>query len=331
MKNNRGLGKGLSALFSETEEDYGKSLLFEEEAVPMGENVKEIDITKVFANPNQPRKVFDAAALDELGLGSDIAVVDLAYANYYINALNHNELMILSGEDFSFAKDEIVIACKKGSDIDDYINAALYAMQENKYKIKLNNNSEVEYNLSDIVSDFGMAGCLLSINEPNTKINTEPSNGSAWSSLSQLKVGFTAEGNATGNIQILPFVEVGHYNGYDGIHSLVSKSICSIYNEKFAGVKPYTFDNVIWENRKDAINNGTVDILLGNFTKESIDADDFDFTVPFLTNSTAIVIKTADKEKFTTYASMKSAKFVAVSGSKHETLLKGDINAKIFG
>ena len=28
MKPNRGLGKGLSALFSETEEDYGKSLLF---------------------------------------------------------------------------------------------------------------------------------------------------------------------------------------------------------------------------------------------------------------------------------------------------------------
>ena len=66
MKTNRGLGKGLSALFSETEEDYGKSLLFEEEAVPMGENVKEIEISKIFANPNQPRKVFDAVALEEL-------------------------------------------------------------------------------------------------------------------------------------------------------------------------------------------------------------------------------------------------------------------------
>ena len=30
MKPTRGLGKGLSALFSETEEDYGKSLLFDE-------------------------------------------------------------------------------------------------------------------------------------------------------------------------------------------------------------------------------------------------------------------------------------------------------------
>ena len=62
----KGLGKGLSALFSETEEDYGKSLLFEEEPAPKGESVSEVDITKIFANPNQPRKVFDEGALREL-------------------------------------------------------------------------------------------------------------------------------------------------------------------------------------------------------------------------------------------------------------------------
>ncbi len=66
MKNNRGLGKGLSALFSETEEDYGKSLLFEEEAPAKGEGVTEIEISSIFANPNQPRKVFDQTALQEL-------------------------------------------------------------------------------------------------------------------------------------------------------------------------------------------------------------------------------------------------------------------------
>lgn len=65
MKPARGLGKGLSALFSETEEDYGKSLLFEEEK-PTGEGVSEIDISLIFANPNQPRKVFDETALKEL-------------------------------------------------------------------------------------------------------------------------------------------------------------------------------------------------------------------------------------------------------------------------
>ena len=67
MKNNRGLGKGLSALFSETEEDYGKSLLFDEETPSgKGESVSEIEISKIFANPNQPRKVFDETALQEL-------------------------------------------------------------------------------------------------------------------------------------------------------------------------------------------------------------------------------------------------------------------------
>ena len=60
-----GLGRGLSAIFSETEEDYGKNLLFD-----AGDNdnrtVSEVDITSVFANPNQPRKVFDETALNEL-------------------------------------------------------------------------------------------------------------------------------------------------------------------------------------------------------------------------------------------------------------------------
>lgn len=66
MKQNRGLGKGLSALFSETEEDYGKSLLFEEENDKGKENVKEIAVDSIFANPNQPRKMFDETALNEL-------------------------------------------------------------------------------------------------------------------------------------------------------------------------------------------------------------------------------------------------------------------------
>ena len=66
MKGNRGLGKGLSALFSETEEDYGKSLLFDEEPTAKGEGVTEIAISSIFANPNQPRKAFDPTALAEL-------------------------------------------------------------------------------------------------------------------------------------------------------------------------------------------------------------------------------------------------------------------------
>lgn len=66
MKQNRGLGKGLSALFSETEGDYGKSLLFEESEEQKGGGVTEVEVSSVFANPNQPRKAFDPTALQEL-------------------------------------------------------------------------------------------------------------------------------------------------------------------------------------------------------------------------------------------------------------------------
>lgn len=68
MKNNRGLGKGLSALFAETEEDYGKSLLFDEpETEDKGkEGVQEVDLSSIYPNPDQPRKNFDPDALDEL-------------------------------------------------------------------------------------------------------------------------------------------------------------------------------------------------------------------------------------------------------------------------
>lgn len=65
MKSNRGLGKGLSALFSEAEEDYGKSLLFEEDK-NLSSGVSEIEIGSIFANPNQPRKAFDETSLREL-------------------------------------------------------------------------------------------------------------------------------------------------------------------------------------------------------------------------------------------------------------------------
>jgi len=64
---NRGLGKGLSALFADTEEDYGKSLLFDEpEEKGEKKGVEEMDISLIYPNPNQPRKVFDKDALEEL-------------------------------------------------------------------------------------------------------------------------------------------------------------------------------------------------------------------------------------------------------------------------
>src|SRR5213593_3124648 len=52
--NKRGLGRGLGALLSSTPPD------------PEGESLADIPIDEIEVNPNQPRKVFDFTALDEL-------------------------------------------------------------------------------------------------------------------------------------------------------------------------------------------------------------------------------------------------------------------------
>ncbi len=55
----RGLGRGFSALFSDTEEAYENA---------MGERpaTSEIALENIFPNPNQPRKAFDEGALNDL-------------------------------------------------------------------------------------------------------------------------------------------------------------------------------------------------------------------------------------------------------------------------
>lgn len=58
----KGLGKGLSALFSDTEESYENA----QEEASDSKSVNEISLEKIVANPNQPRKNFDQAALEEL-------------------------------------------------------------------------------------------------------------------------------------------------------------------------------------------------------------------------------------------------------------------------
>ena len=55
----KGLGKGLSALFSETEEAYGNA--------QAGEGgVAELSLGDLYPNPDQPRKAFDEGAMIDL-------------------------------------------------------------------------------------------------------------------------------------------------------------------------------------------------------------------------------------------------------------------------
>lgn len=60
----KGLGRGLSALFSDTEEAY------ENARTEVGENAlsgaTEVEVSEIFPNPHQPRKAFDENAMNDL-------------------------------------------------------------------------------------------------------------------------------------------------------------------------------------------------------------------------------------------------------------------------
>jgi ParB family chromosome partitioning protein len=89
----KGLGKGLSALFSSTEDDYKKTFGITEEEVKTG--VLELSLKDVYPNPSQPRKVFEPKALDELASSIKTNGVIMPIV---VNKDDEGRYMIIAGE-----------------------------------------------------------------------------------------------------------------------------------------------------------------------------------------------------------------------------------------
>ena len=93
MANTKGLGKGLSALFSDATEDYRKTLGVTEEDIKKG--VFELDLKDIYPNPSQPRKIFEPKALDELASSIKINGVIMPIV---VNKDDDGRYMIIAGE-----------------------------------------------------------------------------------------------------------------------------------------------------------------------------------------------------------------------------------------
>ncbi len=85
----KGLGRGLSALFSDTEEDYGKAQAETEELTT------QVPVSKIFPNPDQPRKIFDENALNDLAKSiKEHGVI----SPLIVNKADDGTYMIIAGE-----------------------------------------------------------------------------------------------------------------------------------------------------------------------------------------------------------------------------------------
>ena len=98
-------------------------------------------------------KTQDGALAELLSGSADIAVVEKTSFDYFLKTSDTDKLMILEGEDFTFESENYVMAVKKDSNVDDYINAALYKFQQENVTVNYTNNGgNVECNL-DYVAD----------------------------------------------------------------------------------------------------------------------------------------------------------------------------------
>lgn len=88
---NKGLGRGLNALFSEYDNNSYENITNKKD--PTG--VLEVDINKIKANPNQPRKNFDEEALKELAASIKIHGI---VQPIVLNKQTNGEYMIIAGE-----------------------------------------------------------------------------------------------------------------------------------------------------------------------------------------------------------------------------------------
>lgn len=68
MDKKKGLGRGLESLFGLYEEESNEIITNQEnkKVIKNDNGVTEMDIKKIYPNPNQPRKHFDEEALQEL-------------------------------------------------------------------------------------------------------------------------------------------------------------------------------------------------------------------------------------------------------------------------
>ena len=239
------------------------------------------------------------SALTEVKAGtSDIAVIDSVMANYYVNKDNFSDLTILTDEEFTFANEFYAIGARKNSNTDEFISAALYALQQENAIQPI----AQKYGLTDVLCTIPACTADLSNIDPNSDFAKILASG-------KLVLGYTI-------FEPIAYVENNALTGFD---IELAKAVCDFYNIELETVK------INWDTKEDELNGKYIDVIWNGFTYTSERAENIDFTCMYLSNRQAIVIRKADVNKYVDYASMKGASFCAESESAGESTIRNII------
>lgn len=95
MEKKKGLGRGLESLFNFYESDDSNKNITSQKSKAIDENITELDLKKIYPNPNQPRKYFDEDALKELASSIKLHGV---IQPLVVNKTDDGNYMIIAGE-----------------------------------------------------------------------------------------------------------------------------------------------------------------------------------------------------------------------------------------
>ena len=260
------------------------------------------------------------SALTEVKAGTaDVAVIDSVMANYYMGLSQWSKLQVLTGEEFTFATEDYAIGFRKlanDTSTKDWVDYALYRLQE---KGQLANIAAL-YNLNAVLKAIPekaepaapVAGTDFYDNVINDKFFT---------------IGIT---------EFAPMAikdDSPGFEGYRGFDCQVAKLVADEFNLIFGldgdNKIKYSPKIINWNEKENELNAGNIDCIWNGFTVTEERKANICFSEPYMINSQALVIRKADNATFTSYASMKSAKFIAETASAGETTVKNIISKKI--
>lgn len=208
---------------------------------------------------------------------------------------NYSDLMTIDSLDL--AVEEYGIGFRTGSDIVDEVNKIIKELYN-------------DGTLKTIAEKYDLAANLL---EPKDV----PSKASGDSDLDYIKkngkmiIGYTVYDpmNYTD--------DNGEFVGFD---TEFAKAVC----EKL-GVTP-EFVEINWDTKEIELNAKSIDCIWNGFTINDEREENLDFSIPYILNKQVVVIRKADKDKYTDTASLASAKLAAETASAGEDAIKDDEN-----
>ena len=240
---------------------------------------------------------------------ADVGIMDYTMANYLLKTESSlaNNLIIVDGIDFE--KEYYGIAFRKAGSGKDYnylcdiVNEALIALKATDYA-----TIAEKYNVNGNKVDLAYTASYAK--KSGTPDMTDLNKVTA---ANKIIIGYTL--NA-------PMALGSGDQVTGGFDTELAEKVIAYINAQSGTSIAIEWRLIEWGNKEAEMEAGTIDCVWNGLTITDSRSAMWDISIPYLENKQCVVIRKADKEKYTTVDSLKTARLVAEDGSAGEDVIK---------